>query len=166
MCVCVCVCVCVCLCVCVCVCVSVCLCVCVCVRVRVCVCICVCVCVCVCVCGLQRGAKQCLACYRWFRSAGGLSVHKCNVSVVTRPAAQSTSPPGGSATVRHAIPGMACCFRHCANCDRCFLSDPGFRRHNCSRGRRKIDREECGFVCHCGRRFRRPQDLARHRCAA
>ena len=36
---------------------------------------------------LQRGAKQCLACYRWFRSAGGLSVHKCNVSVVTRPAA-------------------------------------------------------------------------------
>ena len=115
---------------------------------------------------LQRGAKQCLACYRWFRSAGGLSVHKCNVSVVTRPAAQSTSPPGGSATVRHAIPGMTCCVRHCADCDRCFLSDPGFQRHNCSRGRRKIDREKCGFVCHCGRRFRRPQDLARHRCAA
>ena len=43
------------------------------------------VCVCVCVCVIerekpvseQRGSVQCQRCKRWFRSKGGLAVHRC-----------------------------------------------------------------------------------------
>ena len=49
----------------------------------VCMCVCVCVCVHVCVC-VQRGSRQCSSCERWFRSAGGLAVHKCPNSRMLR----------------------------------------------------------------------------------
>ena len=55
----------------------------------------------------QRGARQCVTCDRWFRSAGGLAVHKCTPPVVLRSRARSPPPPIEHATSRHAVPGMA-----------------------------------------------------------
>ena len=114
---------------------------------------------------LQRGARQCVTRDRWFGSAGGLAVHKCTPPVALRSRSRSPPPPIEDATSRHAVPGMACCFRHCSVCHRCFSSNPGYQQHNCLRGKRNFDRSEFGFICDCGRRFRRAQDMNRHRCA-
>ena len=73
---------------------------------------------------LQRGARQCVTCNRWFRSAAGLAVHKCTPPVALRSRAQSTRPPIEHTTSRYAVPGMACCLRHCSGCHRCFSSNP------------------------------------------
>ena len=62
-----------------------------CMHMYVCVCACTCVCVYVCVCvhmcvpvEKQRGVFQCSHCTRWFRSKGGLAVHRCRRSILPR----------------------------------------------------------------------------------
>ncbi len=95
----------------------------------------------------QRGAVQCRCCRRWFKSAGGMAVHKCSadavVSTTTEPSVQTLQ---------------------CERCQRSFASSSGMKRHKCVRTARKTvtDREAFQFVCGCGRRFRRQQDITRH----
>ena len=107
----------------------------------------------------QPGARQCEACGRWLKSAGGLAVHKCaQVPPSLQPVVQDTS--------RIAIVELACCSQHCSTCQRCFKRPSTFRRHNCNRGKRTAaDRSDFEFVCDpCGRRFRFARDLKRHKC--
>ena len=73
---------------------------------------------------LQRGARQCVICNRWFRSAGGLAGHKCTPPVALQSRAQSPPPPIENTNSCHAVPGMAHCFRYCSGCHRCFSSNP------------------------------------------
>ena len=89
----------------------------------------------------QRGSRQCSSCERWFRSAGGLAVHKCPNSrmlpatssrapcraAVSTIAAQATPPPQ---RVRLAL---SCCKAHCGACGRCCRSTRGFQIHSCRR---------------------------------
>ena len=69
----------------------------------------------------QRGARQCMTCDRWFRSAGGLAAHKCTPPVALQSRAQSPPPLIVHASSRHAVPGLACCFRHCLGCHLCLF---------------------------------------------
>ena len=67
---------------------------------------------------LQHGARQCLVCYRCFRSAGGLE----NAAHLWLPSLQNSLPTlvDHSAT-RHAISGITCCAHHCSQCDHYFF---------------------------------------------
>ena len=102
----------------------------------------------------QAGAIQCDQCDHWFASRGGLAVHKCNAAPVTpapTPSSQLCSSPA--------------CVAHCSTCHRCFKSHPGYKRYNCHRGARPVDRSEYQHACPiCSRKFRRSQDLALHKC--
>ena len=103
----------------------------------------------------QVGAVQCASCQRWFASRGGLAVHTCQPSADNSTLRSSQRAPDN---------GKTCCHSHCPECDRCFKSSSGFRRHNCNRGKRP-DRTNFSLCCSvCSRTFRRPQDLARHKC--
>ena len=101
----------------------------------------------------QRGSAQCVSCCRWFRSKGGLAVHRC----------QPALPEHADTALTASL--ASCCFQHCQRCNRCFKSRAGFNRHNCNRGKRlaAADRESLPLICmHCPKRFRRQQDLTRH----
>ena len=43
----------------------------------------------------QKGAKQCMRCMRWLKSAGGLAVHRCSVSTDSLAPAESISDESG-----------------------------------------------------------------------
>ena len=114
----------------------------------------------------QPGARQCPNCQRWFKSAGGMAVHKCRGQPQS---VAASSPPASESVItaqRCPITSLQCCKFHCSNCGRCFKSNPGFNRHNCSRGKtRETDRTSFAFSCSsCNRRFRRQCDLKRHKC--
>ncbi len=107
----------------------------------------------------QVGAVQCLQCDRWFASRGGLAVHRCEQG--------QCDPPGVThPTPRSADRNLTCCSFHCSHCRRCFKSGSGFQRHNCNRQiKRAVDLSSLNIRCpSCPRKFRRPQDLARHKC--
>ena len=111
----------------------------------------------------QPGAKQCVAYKRWLRSAGGLAVHMCTPTLSSLSATELLVD---SADRMPAV-GTLCCHHHCSQCNRCFKSAAGFRRHNCQRGtRRKVgERKDLPFHCtQCDRRFARAADMARHKC--
>ena len=104
----------------------------------------------------QRGACHCGYCGRWFRSKGGLAVHRCSA-----PQPQPPEP-------RQVYVQDACCAAHCAVCARCFRSVQGRGRHRCSRtGPRPTAQQRNSFshVCVCSRRFRLPHHLRRHQAA-
>ncbi len=111
---------------------------------------------------LQSGSIQCQKCLRWFRSKGGLAVHKCQSTISESSATVGCSQHLAASVSVPAI--LPCCTAHCPSCNRCFKSASGFRRHNCQRGKRSpvIDRTSFSFHCSCQRKFRRSQDLARH----
>ena len=97
----------------------------------------------------QKGARQCMKCMRWLRSAGGLAVHRCPVS---------TDVP--TVSIRHESDSF-----RCDVCRRSFCSRSGLSRHHCDRAKRmsRAARNDCRHECeHCERRFSRPQDLQRH----
>ena len=76
----------------------------------------------------QLGAVHCTKGDRWFRSKGGLAVHKC-----AQPASSELlAMPLRSSSDR------SCCAAHCELCNRCFKSKAGFARHKCDRGRQQI----------------------------
>ena len=103
----------------------------------------------------QSGAVLCDRCDRWFRSAGGYAVHRCSPSSSTG-AAPSQSLQRTS---------TSCNPLQCQVCQRTFKSNSGLTRHKCVRASRPAvgDRDSFTFVCECGRKFRRQQDLLRHR---
>ena len=82
---------------------------------------------------MNSGAQQCSVCQRWFKSAGGLAVHKC-VSVdqpQPTPTQLVLSQPASdldTSTEYPALTVMACCLFQCGQFLRCFKSRPGFRR--------------------------------------
>ena len=97
----------------------------------------------------QRGAVQCSVCHRWFRSRGGLAVHRCTAlqSPDSRPCADSSRRATGA--VRSLIP-----------------SRPTSRtRLSRSSTQRTLVNQPRDIQCHqCSRWFRRPGDIARHKC--
>ena len=95
----------------------------------------VCLCVCVCVC----------VCERWFRSKGGLAVHRCGMNE------QSTQ----------AVPGQPI---SCSVFDRTFSRSGDLKRHKCLDERAKPICEQRGaFHCqHCKRWLRSAGGLAIH----
>ena len=105
----------------------------------------------------QRGAVQCSACQRWFRSKGGRAVHSC-------PASSSFSSPHPSATPT--LPHVSTATGiQCSACHRELRNNSGFSRHKCVRAKRcsSAERTDFQFMCDCGRKFRRKQDLSRHK---
>jgi len=93
----------------------------------------------------QRGAAQCLTCNRWFRSRGGLAVHRC-APLQPSHASHSSSASGRSRN-RQASTMVA------------------------GRGPRSTDQatqtRERNIQCQqCSRCFSRPGDVARHKCIA
>ena len=112
--------------------------------------------------------------------------HKCVGLPSTASASVSSMPPSSSSVVAASasvlssssslsaiaaqlspVHGLDCCSCHCPQCQRCFKSAAGFRRHNCRRGLGTADRDTYQNVCGaCGRRFRFLRDLKRHRCVA
>ena len=110
---------------------------------------------------LQPGSCCCPRCNRWFLSKGGLASHKCTTSSGQQRSAPTPSPTPASSAVSLCLK----CRFHCHVCNRCVLSAPGVKRHRCSRGTRANTAQRASFdnVCDCGRQFKRPQDLQRHR---
>ena len=110
----------------------------------------------------QRGATQCQTCDRWFASKGGLARHTCRDQ-------QGPAPDSTSAAERnheHCSPSTTCCDHHCAVCNRFFRSSSGFKRHSCTHGARPsaADRKQFQHTWNiCTKRFRRQQDLDRHK---
>ena len=101
----------------------------------------------------QIGNRKCPSCKRWFRSAGGLGVHKCrpdddcSTGTVADPSLSapnsvaSLSAPNSVAAVP--VPArtqltLPCCQAHCSACGRCCRSKRGFQLHSCAKYTRTL----------------------------
>lgn len=97
----------------------------------------------------QRGSRMCKVCGRWFRSPGGLAVHKCQgaTEICTTTAAAPAPivlqrsagalPLQTSASAAQRMPLVqSCCKAHCNACGRCCRSLRGFQIHSCEKHRR------------------------------
>ena len=87
----------------------------------------------------QIGSRKCPACKRWFRSTGGLAVHKCRPDD-DRSTGTVADPPLSAPNSVVAVPVPArtqltlpCCKAHCSACGRCCRSKRGFQLHSCAR---------------------------------
>ena len=96
----------------------------------------------------QAGAALCTLCQRWFRSRGGLAVHKCVVDTHFEES-EPAAPQGVSCTV----------------CQRSFSRPGDFKRHKCLAEREKPVHLQHGAVqCEqCQRWFKSVGGLAVHR---
>ena len=92
----------------------------------------------------QIGSRKCPACKRWFRSAGGLAVHKCrpdgdrSIGTVADPplsAPNSVAAVPVPATTQLTLPY---CQAHCSACGRCCRSKRGFQLHSCAKYTRTL----------------------------
>ena len=89
----------------------------------------------------QEGAVRCDVCGRWLRSRGGLAVHKCNRE-------EGAGEQDSSSDVTTMVSAEA-----------------GAQQMQSRQGGRPDS--NTGVQCsECGRRFRRPGDMKRHKCAA
>ena len=94
----------------------------------------------------QRGAVQCSVCHRWFRSRGGLAVHRCTELRPPDPRPYVDCSRGASRAVRSTIP-----------------SRPTSRPRSTTQ--QILANQVRNVQCHqCSRWFRRPGDMARHKC--
>ena len=112
----------------------------------------------------QKGARHCHRCDRWFRSAGGMAVHRCSGSPSVSASSVTVSNLG---QVDLVAVGLECCQAHCDLCGRCFKRR-GYGRHCCSGAcpRPTVQaRQQFQHVCLCSRRFRHSQDLVRHQAS-
>ena len=94
----------------------------------------------------QRGSVQCDVCGRWFRSRGGLAVHRCSPEgTQTRSVAQAVE---------------------CDVCGRSFRRPGDLKRHKCRVEREKpVERQKGAVQCReCKRWFRSKGGLAVHKC--
>ena len=96
----------------------------------------------------QPGAVQCQRCECWFRSAGGLAVHKCSA---LEQSAQASNAVSGQLFL-------------CSVCHRTFRRSGDLKRHKCLDERAKTICEQRGAVqCqHCQRWMRSAGGLAVH----
>ena len=89
----------------------------------------------------QRGSRQCSSCRRWFRSAGGLAVHKCPISqTLPTTSSQALCQAAVSTIAVQTTPlkprvrlALSYCKAHCGACGRCCRSTRGFQTHSCQR---------------------------------
>ena len=104
----------------------------------------------------QTGAVQCVSCGRWFRSRGGLAVHRCRRE--EEPAPQAPGSETGAAT---ASQGQVVC----GECERTFGRQGYLKRHKCLTERRKPINEQRGAAqwTVCQKWFRSAGGLAIHR---
>ena len=106
----------------------------------------------------QRGSVKCGGCGRWFRSKGGLAVHRCSTSNQEGESADdtqtSTRTQGGDQAVE------------CSVCDRKFRRPGDLKRHKCRGEREKPIQEQRGAVQYgkCGRWLKSRGGLAVHKC--
>ena len=102
----------------------------------------------------QEGAVQCVVCERWFRSRGGLAVHRC------READEQSASTGAGVQedVSHGV--------QCGECGRSFRRPGDLKRHKCAAERAKPVEQQRGAVqCGvCRRWFRSRGGLAVYRC--
>ena len=98
----------------------------------------------------QRGACRCGGCHRWFRSRGGLAVHRCT--------------PDPEPVVELAASPVTSSSRHHHRCVPVTKSAGQTAKHSGPTTKRPTVAERATFTlwCVCGRRFRRRQDLAGH----
>ena len=103
----------------------------------------------------QEGAVQCVVCKRWFRSRGGLAVHRCSREADERSASTGA---GVQEDVSHGV--------QCDECERSFRRPGDLKRHKCVAERDKPIEQQRGAVqCGvCRRWFRSRGGLAVHRC--
>ena len=81
----------------------------------------------------QAGSRQCTACLRWFRSPGGLAVHKyLDMPPSATPVHGQATAAGPLCDIRQWLV-LPCCRVHCSQCDRCCKSTRGFQLHNCNK---------------------------------
>ena len=105
----------------------------------------------------QVGSRKCLTCQWWFKSVGGLTVHKCppddrsscpaegpsssacnSVTAVPMPASTKLSLPccqaycsaSGRCCQAHCSASGRCCQAHCSASGRCCRSKRGFQLHS------------------------------------
>ena len=106
----------------------------------------------------QRGAVQCHNCSRWFRSMGGLKVHRCNTI-------SSQLPTNSTSTRRQTRQQLSRDLR-CEYCDRVFSRPGDKKRHKCLAERSKPVQEQAGsVVCsRCSKWFLSRGGLAVHKC--
>ena len=92
----------------------------------------------------QRGSVKCDACGRWFRSRGGLAVHRCSPKE-ERSAAQGVE---------------------CRACGRSFRRPGDLKRHKCRVEREKpVEKQKGSVQCgRCKRWMRSKGGLAVHKC--
>ena len=98
----------------------------------------------------QRGACHCGGCHRWFRSRGGLAVHRCT--------------PNPGPVIEPTVSPVASSSRHLHRCEPTAKRAGQTAKHGGPTTKRPTVAERVTFTlrCVCGRRFRRRQDLARH----
>ena len=96
----------------------------------------------------QRGAAQCLQCLKWFRSRGGLALHRC--------------VPGSLEGCREAQAAVAGRDVVCEVCSRSFRREGDKKRHKCVAERQKPVSEQRGAAqcLHCMKWFKSRGGLA------
>ena len=91
----------------------------------------------------QSGSVQCSHLNRWFRSKGGLAVHRSSTRDRTPLLPADDDAPGGSDTkqktnVDHAV--------QCKECGRCFRRPGDMKRHKCKSERMRSIEDQRGAV--------------------
>ena len=112
----------------------------------------------------QRGAVQCPTCSHWFRSKGGLAVHRCVTEQLSGSSLTTTTMVARGPRASSQVQGPL----QCQHCSRWFRRQNDISRHKCITERAlPVEQQHGSMQCRvCGRWFLSRGGMAVHRCVA